>query len=322
MPESINPVLILTILGIVVVLALAVYIDPFGFRDHFKNTQENFDGLTALNNKIFEKMSPMATPNVVNANILSPDIPQNSANELNSIIFPGPDTMKTPNVVNTDKLSKDIQNNSANELNNIIFPDLEDLVTMTKPAVKAEKQPETFTNYINEVDESIFSIPPLTDSLYNIDEQNYIPNENNFQSFELHNNITNTENVYEPFADTTNEMVNELKQTGTVESSFELPTIIYDTVKPILPQNRVFMSSLQSQSQPFKLADTAAETIQNELNNVTPNGEVDKKVQNTGALYNTLNINANVLAGAQVSKNTGIVNTFTNLDVLSAFPLK
>jgi hypothetical protein len=68
MLENINPMLIFAVLGVVIVIGLIIVLDPFGFRDRFTNMKERFDGLTALNQKIFETASPMATPNVVNSN--------------------------------------------------------------------------------------------------------------------------------------------------------------------------------------------------------------------------------------------------------------
>lgn len=339
MPESINPVLILTILGVVIIIALVIYIDPFGFKNRFKNTQENFDGLTALNNKIFEKMSPMATPNVVNTNKLSPDIPQNSAAELNDIIFPKPDTIKTPNVVNTNQISQDIPNNSANELNSIILPEL---VPPVKKQVEKfsdyDEEVQTFSQYENEIiqDNIHFELPELIENFEaQINEihtqDNYITEqlehftENNPYEFDLPNIIGESDSIENNNKAIINKLdliINKLDQTGVVEPTFDLPILIDKREKPILPTNKIAAASYRSENTPLKLLDTVAETIQNKLRNVTRNEPIDPTVENTGALAETLNINANILAGAPVSKNTGIVNTFTNTDVLSAFPLK
>ena len=326
MLENVNPMLIIAIIGVVIVIALIVYLDPFGFRDRFTNVKERFDGITALNKKIFEQISPMATPNVADPNKSVPNIPSNSAKQLNSLIFPEINQLNAPvaQVVEQPIIQPTeeqiIQQTEQPVVTPFILPemvvstvDTEQVILPSPimPELVAElvAEPETEPVETGPVETKPFELPP-TISTEPVQPEGVIEAPLAMKEFE------------------TPPAMKELEIPPTTQSTFELPKIINTDETQIVPQNETsVITSLEDQNKPVNVQSIVSEipsenTPQNAADLIKQQIE-QPVIQQAVPLVTTSSIvninNDNSVAGGEVVG--GLVNQFTNSRILGAFPL-
>jgi hypothetical protein len=305
MLENINPMLIFAVLGVVIVIGLIIVLDPFGFRDRFTNMKERFDGLTALNQKIFETASPMATPNVVNSNENVPNIKPNSANILNSIIFPEiknpePVAILTPNEQTSAEQTQAEQTQA--EQTQAEQP------SFTLPEMVLPKE---------ETQDVILPSPTLVVSNQNESDQVAAP-------FILPPTVvSDTTPMQEGTIEVPSEM-KEIVQPTEEQSTFALPSLINTNEQTIVPQSSV-LTSLEEQNKPVDVKEIVSELPSQNIPQTTADlikQQIAQPVIKQAEPSVTLpasELDANTVAGSEL--NNGLLNQFTNSRILGAFPL-
>ena len=280
MLENINPMLIIAIVGVVIVVGLIFYFKPFGIGA-FTNVKERFDGLTALNKKLFEQITPMDTPNVQKDNKIIPDIPSNSANILTNIIFP--------------ELNKPVEEKPVEEkpaepsfvLPEMVAPAEETQSVILPSPILAEVQiPETA-----EVAETKPFVLPST--ILTEDQQ------------------TPLEKPMEVPVE-----MKELEIPVEVQPSFELPSLINTNEQPIVPQNDTsLIASLEEQNKPVDVASIVSEIPSSDV--PQNSAELIKQQIEQPVLQQTVA----TVSGVENGLSNGIVNQFKNTRILGAFPM-
>ena len=327
MLENINPMLIFAILGVVIVIAILVFFDPFGFKGRFTNVKERFDGLTSLNKKLFEQITPMATPNVADPNKYVSDIPQNSASLLNSLIFP---EIKNIPLVTTPN-EQPIAQPAVPPVAEPAVPPVAEPVTSAE-TVSSFQLPEMVA-IVEETQPAILPSPTLP-------EQQIAPQaETDVKPFELPQIIATEPAVQEKPIELPSALT-DLELQPTTQSTFNLPELVDTNVQTIVPENQSsVITSLEEQNKPVDVQAivsntpsentpaNAADLIKQQIEQPTIQSNGETTVTTSSIINGTgiVNVNENVnndnaVAGGELVNN-GVMNQFTNTRVIGAFPL-
>ena len=289
MLENISPMLIFVTLGVVIVICLVICVDPFGLSNKMKNTKEKFDGLTALNNKLFEKITHMATPNVADPNKYVPDIPQNSAQQLNDLIFPELKTMQSalPTEKPTEKPTEStpVESTPVESTPSFVLPDMHAPVEEPQPILflsptipeqqivqTTESKPFELPQTIS-TEPTLPTLPTLSPTLPTLS-----PTSPSFDP------------TVEPTLPTISDLLKNLDTPVETQSTFTLPSIISMDDGPITSY-----APLLLEDQPTLIDVNASEMI--------------KQLVATTSSTSTEVI------------NNGVINGFSNSRIYGAFPL-
>jgi hypothetical protein len=302
MLENTNPMLIFAILGVVVIIAVLVFFDPFGFKGQFTNTRERFDGLTELNKKIFEKSEPIATPNVADPMKPVPDIPSNSAQQLNTIIFPELTAITpTPNapeqpVEQTPEQTPEQAPEQAPEQTPDQAPEQPSFTLPDMVATTEETAPVILPSP---------NLPAVATSQESTDTK----------SFELPPTILSDVAPKEPSIQVPTDM-KEIETPSINQPSFELPSLINTNEQSIMPQSSV-LSSLEEQNKPVNVNEIVAPNQMNTADLIKQ--QIAQPVITNINSVTTLPASENNVTGDIMGN--GVLNQFSNSRILGAFPL-
>lgn len=323
MLENINPMLIFAVLGVVIVISLIIVLDPFGFKGRFTNVKERFDGLTSLNKKLFEQITPMATPNVADPAKYVPDIPQNSASLLNTLIFPEIKNIPSVTTPNEQPIAQPVAPPVAESV--------AEPVTSVE-TVSSFQLPEMVAK-VEETQPAILPSPTLP-------EQQIAPQaETEVKPFELPQIIATEPAVQEKPIELPSALT-DLELPPTTQSTFNLPELVDTNVQTNVPENQssvitsleeqnklvdvqAIVSNTPSENTPANAADLIKQQI--EQPTIQSNGETtvttSSIINGTGIVNVNENVNNdNAIAGGELVNN-GVMNQFTNTRVIGAFPL-
>ncbi len=343
MLENINPMLIFAVLGVVIVISLIIVLDPFGFKSRFTNAKERFDGLTSLNKKLFEQITPMATPNVADPSKYVPDIPQNSASLLNSLIFPEIKNIPSVTTPNEQPIAQSVAPPAAE----LVTEPAAELVTepaaelVTEPAAEPVTSVETASSFqlpemvakVEETQPAILPSPTLPE------QQNIQQAETEVKPFELPQIIATEPAVQEKPIELPSALT-DLELPPTTQSTFNLPELVDTNVQTNVPENQSsIITSLEEQNKPVDVQAivsntpsentpaNAADLIKQQIEQPTIQSNGETTVTTTSIINGTgiVNINENVnsdnaVAGGELVNN-GIMNQFTNTRIIGAYPL-
>lgn len=331
MLENINPMLIFAVLGVVIVIGLVIVLDPFGFKGRFTNVKERFDGLTSLNKKLFEQITPMATPNVADPSKYVPDIPQNSASLLNTLIFP--EIKNIPSVItpNEQPIAQPVVPPVAEPVTEPVAEPVAEPVTSVE-TVSSFQLPEMVAK-VEETQPAILPSPTLPEQ--QITQQA----ETEVKPFELPQIIATEPAVQEKPIELPSALT-DLELPPTTQSTFNLPELVDTNVQTNVPENQSsVITSLEEQNKPVDVQAivsntpsentpaNAADLIKQQIEQPTIQSNGETTVTTSSIINGTgiVNVNENVnndnaVAGGELVNN-GVMNQFTNTRVIGAFPL-
>jgi len=326
MLENVNPMLIFAILGVVIVIGLVIVLDPFGFKDRFTNVKERFDGLTSLNKKIFDTLTPMATPNVVNSNERVQNIKPNNANILNSIIFPEIKQLNTPAeqtpaeqtpAEQTPAEQKPAEQTPAEQTPAEQTPAEQTPAEQTPvEQTPVEQTPVEQTNFKlpemvlpkEETQEVILPSPILAEPPQNESNQEPAP-------FILPPTVVSDITSMQEGAIAVPPDMTEIVAPTEEQSTFALPSLINTNEQAILPQSSV-LTSLEEKNKPVDVKDIVSENQPLTTADVIKQQIVQPvlKQDDQSVTLPANELDANNVAGGQI-------NQFKNARILGAFPL-